>query len=299
MAKRLADGSIRLNDGRTIYANSIVNAQDLLEILELVVPQLSPPAWPFISGGGGGGGISTSPGGTGTGTGQNGAQGNQGNQGDQGAFGGPQGNQGNQGILGTGVQGNQGPFGGPQGNQGNQGTGGNGNQGNQGNQGAIGSGNQGPQGIAGVQGNQGSQGAQGNQGFGNQGLQGPQGSQGSQGSQGNQGIAGPLDVLWTFPGQLATDQDLSIYELKVRRPMSFIAFDANLRVAPTGADVLVDWAVNGVVNPAYRVTVTAGTTYGETVVAASLSINDLIRPIVTQVGSSVPGTTMVMRARGL
>ena len=50
MAIRLPDGSIQMSDGRILYANSIILAQDLIELLPLFSP---PPAWPFISGGGG------------------------------------------------------------------------------------------------------------------------------------------------------------------------------------------------------------------------------------------------------
>jgi hypothetical protein len=145
MAKRLSDGTIQLKDGRIIYGNNLVLAQDLCEIVPLCVP---PPAWPFVSGGGGGGG-----GGTGT-PGRNGVQGV---QGPAGAFGGPQGAQGFQGSGGLGPQG-------PQGFQGLVGSGAQGNQGTQGNQG-----NQGNQG-SGIQGNQGNQGNQGV--FGTQGFQG-------------------------------------------------------------------------------------------------------------------------------
>jgi hypothetical protein len=184
LATRQTDGSIRLKDGRVVFANSLIQGQDLLEILDLVVPGYIKPLWPFAHGGGGGGfvasggGGSPTPGGGGGGgtPGQNGAQGN---QGVQGPFGGPQGNQGDQGPQGAqgrqGNQGNQGAIGtGAQGNQGGQGA--QGRQGNQGNQGAVGTGAQGPQGN---QGNQGGQGAQGNQGAigtgsqGNQGFQGP------------------------------------------------------------------------------------------------------------------------------
>ncbi len=121
MAVRQADGSIKLSDGRVLYANSLVLAQDLCEVVPLCVP---PPAWPFVSGGGGGGapGPAGPPGPAGAAGPQGvpgaagGAQGPQGFQGLPGAFGGPQGAQGPQG---TGVQGSQGS--GTQGFQGPQG----------------------------------------------------------------------------------------------------------------------------------------------------------------------------------
>lgn len=107
------------------------------------------------------------------------------------------------------------------------------------------------------------------------------------------------DVLWTFPGQLATDQDSSIYQLKAKRAMSFIGFDVNARVAPTGSPILVDWAINNVINPAYRVTVAIGATFGETAALAALAVDDEIRPVLSGVGSQTPGMSIVMRARGL
>lgn len=161
MAFRLPDGSIQLNDGRILYADSILYSNDLLEIYPLFIAQ---PTWPMIGGGGGGG--------------SDGRSGSQGSQGGMGMTGGPQGFQGLEGILGL-----------------------LGNQGNQGNQGQIGTGPQGVQGGQGFQGLLGNQAPQGNQGTqGAQGFQGPsaltgfQGSQGFQGNQGNQGSGGPTLV---------------------------------------------------------------------------------------------------------
>ena len=125
MAQRLADGSIRMADGRIVYANSLIQAQDLLELLPLLTP---PPAWPFVSGGGGGGAGTPGARGADGAPGDPGAQGPQGtNPGVQGPQGvaGTQGSQGNQGLTGSGVQGNQG-------NQGNTGNGAQGLQGFQG-----------------------------------------------------------------------------------------------------------------------------------------------------------------------
>jgi hypothetical protein len=108
----------------------------------------------------------------------------------------------------------------------------------------------------------------------------------------------PTDVLWTFPGQISTDQDSSIFELKAKRAMTFVGFDADVRVAPTGAAILVDWAVNGIIIPSYQVSIAIGATFGQTLFAAALAVDDTLRPIVSQVGSQTPGQTMVMRARG-
>jgi hypothetical protein len=116
-------------DGRLVYANSLIQAQDLCELLPLLIP---PPAWPFMGGGGNGQSFinNNAPGGNGA-PGAPGAPGADGSQGPQGpgiGIPGPQGNQGNQGTGGTN---------GAQGLQGNQGAGGAGAQGAQGNQGAL------------------------------------------------------------------------------------------------------------------------------------------------------------------
>lgn len=200
MATRLADGSIQMADGRILYANSVILAADLLEILPLVIP---PPAWPFMGGGGNGSSFinNAAPAGAAGPAGAPGPTGAPGVQGPQGTNPGVQGAQGLQGMQG--LQGNQG-FGiqGPQG-QGPQGL-----QGLQGSQGNQGFGIQGPQGTnPGVQGPQGNQGLQGFQGFGTQGpqgtnpgVQGPQGPAGVQGfqgagSQGFQGFQGAGSLL--------------------------------------------------------------------------------------------------------
>lgn len=109
----------------------------------------------------------------------------------------------------------------------------------------------------------------------------------------------PPDILWTFPGQVSTDQDQSIYSYRARQAKNFVGVDVNARVAPSGSPILVDWAINGVINVNLRVTIAIGTTYGETIFAFSLVINDEVRPIVNQVGTSIqPGQSLLMRARG-
>jgi len=81
MASRLSDGSILMKDGRVVYANSVLLAADLLEILPLVTPT---PAWPFVSGGGGGAPGPAGPRGV---AGSDGAPGSQGAQGPSGGGG--------------------------------------------------------------------------------------------------------------------------------------------------------------------------------------------------------------------
>lgn len=107
------------------------------------------------------------------------------------------------------------------------------------------------------------------------------------------------DVLWAFAGLISTDQDASIYDLQAKRIMSFVAFDANIRVAPTGSSIIVDWTVNEIVDPTLRVTIAAGEMYGQTVAPLALDVDDTLRPILIQVGSSTPGQTLIMRARGI
>jgi len=107
------------------------------------------------------------------------------------------------------------------------------------------------------------------------------------------------DVLWVFPGTLATDQNANLYTLVAKRSLAFVAFDVELNVAPTGADLIVDWLVDGVIVPAAQVTVPAGSTYAQTVAAVALTSGQTLQPQVTQVGAVTPGMTMVMRARGI
>ena len=78
MATLQIDGSIRLKSGKTIYADTPLEAGDLVEIL----PLLQRPAWPFVSGGGGAGAVGPQgPAGPSTGTGSQGFQGSVGPQG--------------------------------------------------------------------------------------------------------------------------------------------------------------------------------------------------------------------------
>ena len=115
---------------------------------------------------------------------------------------------------------------------------------------------------------------------------------------GGGGSGAPPDVLWTFPGQLSGDQDPNIFNYIARKPLAFVGTDVNARTAPVGAAILVDWSINGIINPNLRVTISIGTTYGETLFPFSLAVNDQVRPIITQPGGSSPGTSLVMRMRG-
>lgn len=106
------------------------------------------------------------------------------------------------------------------------------------------------------------------------------------------------DVLWIFPNTLSTDQNAGLYTYYAAIATSFAAFDVNLNVAPSGQSVLIDWKVNGIVNPALQVEVPAGSTYAEVVVAVALSPGDTLQPVVSQVGAPATGQTATIRARG-
>lgn len=106
------------------------------------------------------------------------------------------------------------------------------------------------------------------------------------------------DVLWVFGAQISTDQNSSLFDLKAKRAMSFVAFDATVRIAPAGSSILIDWSINGIIDPALQVEILAGATFGQIIAAKSLAVDDVIRPIISQVGSTTPGETIVMRARG-
>jgi len=114
---------------------------------------------------------------------------------------------------------------------------------------------------------------------------------------GGGGSAAPPDILWSYPGQVGTDQDSNMY-YKARKVTAFVAFDVNARVAPSGSAVIIDWFVNNVVVPGARMTLAIGATYVEVLFAQTLQINDEIRPVIFQIGSATPGQTMIIRARG-
>ncbi len=107
------------------------------------------------------------------------------------------------------------------------------------------------------------------------------------------------DVLWVAGGQLSTEVNDGIFELKAKRAMAFVALDADVRVAPTGSDILIDWSINNSIDVANRVTIAAGATFGQLIIAVAIAVDDVMRPVITQVGSSTPGDSIVMRARGV
>jgi hypothetical protein len=106
------------------------------------------------------------------------------------------------------------------------------------------------------------------------------------------------DVLWIFPGTISTDQNNNLFTLVAAKAMAFLAFDVKTNVSPTGSDIIIDWLVNGIIEPSAQVTVPVGDTYASVSFALSLAPGDTLQPVVSQVGGITPGMTMVMRARG-
>ncbi len=115
---------------------------------------------------------------------------------------------------------------------------------------------------------------------------------------GGGGGGAPPDILWIFPNTLSTDQNNGLFTYQAPRATSFVGFDIRMNVAPTGLAIIVDWAVNGVVNPAYRVTLPIGEIYVRLDVPATLAKDDDLQPIVVQVGTLQPGQTANIRALG-
>jgi hypothetical protein len=107
------------------------------------------------------------------------------------------------------------------------------------------------------------------------------------------------DVLWVFPNTVSNDQNPGLYTYYAAVATSFVGFDIEMNVAPTGQDIIVDWEVNGVINPAYRVTLPANDRYVELLVPVTLAIGDTLKPTIPQVGTLQPGQTMAIRARGI
>jgi endoglucanase Acf2 len=106
------------------------------------------------------------------------------------------------------------------------------------------------------------------------------------------------DVFWTFPAQLAVDQNANLYTLVAERAMAFVGVDAKVNVAPAGASIIIDWAINGIVNVNLRTTIAAGATFAQVAFPFSLAINDTLQPAIVQIGAQTPGQTALIRARG-
>ncbi len=107
------------------------------------------------------------------------------------------------------------------------------------------------------------------------------------------------DVLWVFPNTVSNDQNNGLYTYYAAVATSFVGFDIRMNDAPTGQAIIVDWKVNGVINPAYRITLAVSDDYQELLVPVSLAVGDRLQPFITQVGTLQPGQTMALRARGV
>lgn len=114
---------------------------------------------------------------------------------------------------------------------------------------------------------------------------------------GGGGGGAPPDLYWIFPNTLATDQNNALWTYKAHAGLALIGFDIEVNVAPTGQSIIIDWAKNGVINPALRLTLAAGQTYASVTAALSLANGDTLQPSVTQVGTTQPGQTATIRAR--
>lgn len=101
--------------------------------------------------------------------------------------------------------------------------------------------------------------------------------------------------VWTFAGTLATDQNGNFPTIVAETDGSFQAFDGQVNTAPTGQAVTLTFLKNGL--SAATVTIAAGQTYGKSSMPVTYVAGDAWTIQVTQVGSTVPGTTLTARAR--
>lgn len=106
------------------------------------------------------------------------------------------------------------------------------------------------------------------------------------------------DLYWIFPNTVSTDQNNGLYTFKAQAGRSFVGFDIQMNVGPTSQAIIIDWAQNNVVNPAFRTTLPAGQSYAQLLVPVTLAPGDTLQPQVVQVGVVQPGQTATIRARG-
>ena len=109
----------------------------------------------------------------------------------------------------------------------------------------------------------------------------------------------PATIQWTFPNTVSNDQNVGLFKYRAVAPISFIGFDMILNTAPSGQAIIVDWKVDDVIIPAYRMTLAVGETYVLLSVAVSLDAGQTLQPFIYQVGTNQPGQTMALRARGI
>lgn len=107
------------------------------------------------------------------------------------------------------------------------------------------------------------------------------------------------DITWDLGGSVSADLNANISVHQTRKFESFVGFDVTAIVAPTGLPILIDWELNGVVVPAWRLTLPATQKYAELLATVTPALNDRIRPKIAQVGNVEPGQTLEIRMRGL
>jgi hypothetical protein len=111
------------------------------------------------------------------------------------------------------------------------------------------------------------------------------------------GGGGAADLYWIFPNTISTDQANGLWTFRANAGKAFVGFDIEMNVAPTGQSIIIDWEVNGIVIPAYRLTLAIASRYATVAAAVSLAIGDTLKPQVVQVGTTQPGQTATIRAR--
>jgi hypothetical protein len=104
---------------------------------------------------------------------------------------------------------------------------------------------------------------------------------------------------WELGGTLSLGLNSYVGVHRATGAEQYVAFDANVLTAPSGAAINVDWLVNGNVVPSLRTTIPDGSTYGSTTWRLTLGAGDTLQPQISQIGSTIAGTTIVMRARGI
>lgn len=104
------------------------------------------------------------------------------------------------------------------------------------------------------------------------------------------------DVLWSFAGALATNRNDEIPRIRMPRAGQFVAFDLELVTAPSGSAVRVEFLKNDAI--AATVEVAAGQVTASLVTTIAYNAGDVWVPRIVQVGSTSPGKTLAMRARG-
>ncbi len=104
------------------------------------------------------------------------------------------------------------------------------------------------------------------------------------------------DVLWSFAGPLATNRNSEIPRIRMPRAGQFVGFDLELVTAPVGAGVRVEFLKNDLV--AATVEIPSEQVTASVTLTVTYNLGDVWVPRIVQVGSTSPGQTLAMRARG-